>query len=53
MFLILNRDYVLKYHHQLIFVMVNCCVLFEVQTKFLNIIYTDFGFKGLIMVLMS
>jgi hypothetical protein len=27
--------------------MVTCCVLFEVRTEFLNIIYTSFGFKGL------
>jgi hypothetical protein len=27
--------------------MVKCCVLFEVRTEFLNIIYTSFGFKGL------
>jgi hypothetical protein len=27
--------------------MVKCGVLYEVQTKFLNIIYTSFGFKGL------
>jgi hypothetical protein len=30
----------------MIFVMVNCGVLFEVRTEFLNIIYTSFGFKG-------
>jgi hypothetical protein len=29
------------------FVMVKCCVLFEVRTEFLNIIYTSFGFKEL------
>jgi hypothetical protein len=28
-------------------VMVTCCVLFEVRTEFLNIIYMNFGFKGL------
>jgi hypothetical protein len=33
--------------NQLIFVMVMCGVLFKVRTKFLNIIYTSFGFKGL------
>jgi hypothetical protein len=33
--------------NQLIFVMVKCGVLFEVQTGFLNIIWTSFGFKGL------
>jgi hypothetical protein len=27
--------------------MVTCGVLFEVRTEFLNIIYTSFGFKGL------
>jgi hypothetical protein len=27
--------------------MVASCVLFEVRTEFLNIIYKDFGFKGL------
>jgi len=27
--------------------MVKCGVLFEEQTEFLNIIYTNFGFKGL------
>jgi hypothetical protein len=26
--------------------MVKCGVLFEVQTEFLNVIYTSFGFKG-------
>jgi hypothetical protein len=29
-----------------VFVMVKCCVLFEVQTKIINIILTSFGFKG-------
>jgi hypothetical protein len=33
--------------NQLIFVMVKCGVLFEVQTEFLNNIYTSFVFKGL------
>jgi hypothetical protein len=32
----------------LIGVMVKYSVLFEVRTGFLNIIYTSFGFKGLI-----
>jgi hypothetical protein len=32
---------------QLIFVMVKCGVLSEVQTEFLNIIQTSFSFKGL------
>jgi hypothetical protein len=27
--------------------MVKCGVLFEVRTEFLNIIYMNFGFKGL------
>jgi hypothetical protein len=34
--------------NQFIFVMVKCCVFFAVRTEFLNIIYTSFGFKGLI-----
>jgi hypothetical protein len=34
--------------NQLIFVMVKCGVLFEVRTEFLNVIYTIFGFNGLI-----
>jgi hypothetical protein len=34
--------------NQLIFVMVKCGVLFEARTEFLNIIYTSFGFRGLI-----
>jgi hypothetical protein len=33
---------------QLIHEMVKCGVLFEVRTEFLNIIYTSFGFRGLI-----
>jgi hypothetical protein len=33
--------------NQLIFVMVKCDVLFEVQTEFLNIIWTSFGSKEL------
>jgi hypothetical protein len=33
--------------NQLIFVMVKSCVFFAVRTEFLNIIYTNFGFKGL------
>jgi hypothetical protein len=28
--------------------MVKCGVLFEVRTEFLNVIYTSFGFKGVI-----
>jgi hypothetical protein len=34
--------------NELIVVMVKCGVLFEVRTEFLNIIYTSFGFRGLI-----
>jgi hypothetical protein len=33
-----------------IFVMVNCGVLFEVQTKYLNTIQTSFDFKGLMQI---
>jgi hypothetical protein len=33
--------------NQMIFVMVKSCVLFEVRTEFLNVIYTSFGFRGL------
>jgi hypothetical protein len=33
--------------NQLIFEMVKCGVFFVVRTEFLNIIYTSFGFKGL------
>jgi hypothetical protein len=33
--------------NQLIVVMVKCSVMFEVQTEFLNIIYTSFCFEGL------
>jgi hypothetical protein len=29
------------------FVTVKCCVLFQVQTEFLNIMQMSFGFKGL------
>jgi hypothetical protein len=35
--------------NQLIFVMMKCGVLFEVRTEFLNIIYTNFGFKVLML----
>jgi hypothetical protein len=31
--------------------MVKCCVFFQVRTKFLNVIWTSFGFKGRIMSL--
>jgi hypothetical protein len=44
MILSINSNYFLE---QLIFVMVKCCVFFAVQTKFLNIIQTSFGFKRL------
>jgi hypothetical protein len=30
--------------------MVNCGVLFEVRSEFLNIIFMSFGFRGLIQV---
>jgi hypothetical protein len=33
---------------ELIFFNLNCCVFLEVQTKFLNIIETSFGFEALI-----
>jgi hypothetical protein len=33
--------------NQLNFVMVKCCVLFEVRTEFVNIIETSVCFKGL------
>jgi hypothetical protein len=33
--------------NQLIFLLVKCCVLFEVRAEFLNIISTSFGLKGL------
>jgi hypothetical protein len=32
--------------NQLIFVMVKCDVLFEVRTEFLNVVWTSFGLKG-------
>jgi hypothetical protein len=35
---------------KLIFVMARCGVLFEVRTEFLNIVYTSFGFKGLMLI---
>jgi hypothetical protein len=38
MILRVNRDYSLKSVNQLLFVMVKCGVLFEVQTEFLNTI---------------
>jgi hypothetical protein len=34
--------------NRLIVVMVKCCVFFAVRTEFLNIIWTRFGFSGLI-----
>jgi hypothetical protein len=33
--------------NQLVFVMVKCCVHFEVRTEFLNNIQTNCGFKGI------
>jgi hypothetical protein len=30
--------------------MVRACVLFEVRTEFLNIIYTSLAFKGLLLI---
>jgi hypothetical protein len=36
--------------NQLIFVMVKCGVLFAVRAKLLNIIQTNFSFKGLIQM---
>jgi hypothetical protein len=33
--------------NQLIFIMANCCVFYEVQTEFLNIIHMSYGFKGI------
>jgi hypothetical protein len=38
MVLSINRDYFLEQHKQMMFVMVKCCVLFEVQTEFLTVI---------------
>jgi hypothetical protein len=40
-----NGDYVLRIN-QLIFLMVNCCVLFEVRIESLKISLTNFGSKG-------
>jgi hypothetical protein len=39
--------------NQLIFVMVKCDVLFEVQTEFLNVIYINFGLGGLVVSLLA
>jgi hypothetical protein len=44
-----NSYYFLKSINHLISVMVKCCVFFAVRTEFLNIIWTSFGFKGLIL----
>jgi hypothetical protein len=33
---------------QLVLVMMQCGVLFQIRTEFLNVIYTSIGFKGLI-----
>jgi hypothetical protein len=43
--------YYLNRIKQLNFVMLKRCVLFEVQTGFLNIIQTSLGFKGCCTVL--
>jgi len=43
-----NNHYFLNFN-QLVFVVVKCCVLFEVRTGFLNIIKTSVGFNGLII----
>jgi hypothetical protein len=48
MILTVNRDYFIKHHQPVIFVMVKCSVFFEVRTKLLNIIQANFGYKGLI-----
>jgi hypothetical protein len=42
-----NSDYSLNSTNWLTFV-VKGCVLFDVRTEFLNIIYTSFGLKGFI-----
>jgi hypothetical protein len=36
--------------NQLIFMMERCCVFFAMQTGLLNVTYTNFGFKGLIII---
>jgi hypothetical protein len=41
-FLTVNKGIVLDTINQLMFAIVNCCVLFEVRTEFLNIIYTSY-----------
>jgi hypothetical protein len=47
-----NKDYFPK-HRKPAILMVKCGVLFEVRTKFLNIVYTTFGFKGLILAVLT
>jgi hypothetical protein len=42
----LNGDYFLRRLNEVFFVMLKCCVLFEVRTEFLNIIRTSFGVEG-------
>jgi hypothetical protein len=49
--IIVNSDYSLNSVNQLMFVMVKCCVLFEVRAEFLNIIYISFGLKGWIKLI--
>jgi hypothetical protein len=46
MILKVNTDYFSKQHQTLVFVTVKCGVLFEVQTEFLNNVYTSFDSKG-------
>jgi hypothetical protein len=48
LFLKVNSHFSLNSVNQLIFVMVKYGVLFEVRAESLNIIQTNFGFKGLI-----
>jgi hypothetical protein len=47
MILDLNHDYFLNVIKKLIFLMVKCGVLFEVQTDFLYTVQKRSGFKGL------
>jgi hypothetical protein len=42
-----NRDISLNSVNELIFVVENCCIFFEIRAEFLNIIQTSFGFKWL------
>jgi hypothetical protein len=48
MVLTINSSYYLNSVKKLMDVMVKFGVLFEVQTEFLNVIQSSFGFKGLI-----